>query len=161
VREKTHRLNPEAYHGKVCVAFTANEKDRRPVLASATVFEIVRSAFEEAAQRHACTVPIFCLMPDHLHALVIGTTDSSRVLDAMARFKWRSGMKLRPHGIAWQKDFYDHIVRESEGWATQARYAALNPVRAGLITEPELWPYTGSIGYTVAEVLDDAFVIDP
>ena len=98
-------------------------------------------------------------MPDHLHVLLYGTTPQSRAKDAMIRFKRDSGMWLaanRPD-LEWQEDFYDHIIRRSEGWEVQARYAALNPVRARLAEDIFAWPYTGSIGYDRDEVLLDAW----
>ena len=76
----------------------------------------------------------------------------------MDRFKATSGWWLyrnRPE-VHWQKDYWDHVVRAYEGWETQARYISGNPVRAGLIDDPLEWPYTGSIGHDVREIILDA-----
>ncbi|MGV3615499.1 MAG: hypothetical protein ACO1SV_09700, partial [Fimbriimonas sp.] len=59
--------------------------------------------------------------------------------------------------IRFQKDFYDQIVRKSEGYAAHVRYIALNPVRAKLAEDIHAWPYTGSIGAELDETLLDAF----
>jgi hypothetical protein len=56
-----------------------------------------------------------------------------------------------------QKDFYDRIVRRSEGFAASVRYIALNPVRAKLAADIDSWPFTGSIGCDLKEVLLDSF----
>ena len=159
IREKPHRL-PDAYYvGQKCVAFTACENRRQRRLANDEIHAMVRDTLANATTMHGCTVPVYCLMPDHLRVLLYGTTPQSRAKDAMIRFKRDSGMWLaanRPD-LEWQEDFYDHIIRRSEGWEVQARYAALNPVRARFAEDIFAWPYTGSIGYDRDEVLLDAW----
>ena len=151
---------PEAaYVGRKAVSFTACEIARRPGLATDAVFGMVRETLAEATERHDCSAPIFCLMPDHLHALVLGLSDTSRPKAAMERFKQKSGERLaRDHpSLEWQKDFYDRIVRRSEGYENVARYIALNPVRAELSSDVYGWPYVGSIGYELREIIEDAW----
>lgn len=158
-RERKHRLPEAAYYGKKCVAFTANEARRKPLLACDEVHDALRAILATAAREHGCTVPVYCLMPDHLHVLLLGTDDASRPKRAMERFKYLSGIwfqQCRPD-LDWQKDFYDRIVRRSEGLDAQARYVALNPVRKGLAPDIFAWPYTGSIRYDLREVLLDAW----
>ena len=159
VRAHPHRLPDAAYHGRKCVAFTACEASRRPLLADDAVFAMVREALTEAAERFGCSVPVFCVMPDHLHVLILGLSDASRPRLAMNRFKQKSGEWFGAHrpDLAWQKDFYDRIVRAKEGYEIQARYVALNPVRAGLAADVYAWPYTGSIGYALREIIEDAW----
>lgn len=159
MREKPHRLPDIHYVGRKCVAFTACELNRKPLLANDAIHAMVRETLSNAAKQYGCTVPVYCLMPDHLHVLLYGQTATSRAKDAMIRFKRDSGMWLEEHrpDLEWQEDFYDHIVRRSEGWETQARYFALNPVRKGLAEDIFAWPYTGSVGYDRDEVLLDAW----
>jgi hypothetical protein len=40
--------------------------------------------------------------------------------------------------LAWQREFFDHILR-SEKW----NYLRANPVRAGLVSAAEEWKYAG------------------
>ena len=49
---------------------------------------------------------------------------------------------LPPH---WQKGFFDHILRGEESYSTKWEYVRENPVRAGLVTCPEDWPYFGRV----------------
>ena len=45
----------------------------------------------------------------------------------------------------WQQRFFDHVLRSSESHAQKWRYVKENPVRAGLVTRSEEWPYQGEI----------------
>jgi len=42
--------------------------------------------------------------------------------------------------IEWQRDFFDHRLRKEESYREKADYIRANPVRAGLVREPEEWP---------------------
>jgi putative transposase len=42
----------------------------------------------------------------------------------------------------WQKDSYDHFVRNDEELAGIIKYVTNNPVKANLVTEWEDWQFT-------------------
>lgn len=48
--------------------------------------------------------------------------------------------KLRPLGLRWQANYYDHVLRSSEALEPVARYMWLNPYRAGLVRDTDVWP---------------------
>jgi len=43
--------------------------------------------------------------------------------------------------IDWYRNFFDHGLRHDESLAEKFEYICQNPVRAGLITQGEEWPY--------------------
>jgi hypothetical protein len=45
----------------------------------------------------------------------------------------------------WQPGFFDHLLRGSESYHEKWRYVRENPVRAGLVSCAEDWPYQGEI----------------
>ena len=47
----------------------------------------------------------------------------------------------RHAGIHWQRDFFDHRLRDDENFKDKATYILDNPVRARLIEHSEDWPY--------------------
>jgi hypothetical protein len=51
----------------------------------------------------------------------------------------------QPDLTVWQAGFFDHLLRRSESYAAKWEYVRRNPVRAGLVSEPDLWPYQGEI----------------
>ena len=52
---------------------------------------------------------------------------------------------IRSESPHWQKGFFDHLIRHSESYSEKWQYVEQNPVRAGLVTESEDWPWQGEI----------------
>jgi putative transposase len=76
-------------------------------------------------------------MPDHLHALMVFPTDQD--LPKIVR-DWKR-YTARKIGIRWQRDFFDHRIRNERSLEEKWNYVAQNPIRAGLVTSPDDWPY--------------------
>jgi len=43
----------------------------------------------------------------------------------------------------WQTRFFDHVIRNDKDLRENLHYIAMNPVRAGYVTQPCFYPYTG------------------
>lgn len=53
---------------------------------------------------------------------------------------WKS-LLARKTGIAWQRDFFDHRIRDGENWEQKADYIRQNLVRGGFLAKAEDWKY--------------------
>ena len=53
--------------------------------------------------------------------------------------------ELEFSGRVWQEEFFDHVLRSSESYSQKWDYVKENPVRAGLVTSANDWPYQGEI----------------
>jgi putative transposase len=101
---------------------------------------IASAIFDTARRYHAlqrCHVKLLLLMPDHLHML-IGVPGNARLSNLVRDFK---RITTRIAKIDWQRNFFDHRLRHDESLDEKVAYIRNNPVRAGLITEGEEWPY--------------------
>jgi REP element-mobilizing transposase RayT len=80
---------------------------------------------------------LFLLMPDHLHAILSFPRDSS-----MSRVvgEWKKYHARQSH-VDWQDNYFDHRLRNDEEFIEKAHYIRMNPVRKGLATRPEDWPW--------------------
>jgi len=88
----------------------------------------------------------YCLMPDHLHLLLRLTKPNwtlSQVIHSFKSVTTRKAWALDYEGTIWQRRFYDHILRKSEDASEIVRYMLANPVRAGLVEDPDDYPYSG------------------
>jgi len=87
----------------------------------------------------------FVVMPDHLHLLITPATDISleRAVQLIkGGFSYRLGKSKR--GLVWQESFTNHRIRDEQDYAHHSDYIRMNPVRAGLVERPELYPYSSA-----------------
>jgi REP element-mobilizing transposase RayT len=82
-------------------------------------------------------VHLFLVMPDHVHALLTFDPDFDLQPTVVAWKRYTS----RQLGIPWQRDFLDHRLRGDESFEQKVDYIRHNPVRAGLVADPDEWPY--------------------
>ena len=129
--------------------FTACVAEGYRLFADAGVVGEFIGILRAVVEKNHCTVPIYCFMPDHLHVMLDGQSAVSDAWQAMVEFKQRTGWWLKQHrpAIQWQKDFYDHVLRDNEDLGAQVRYIAGNPVGKGLVQDWRQYPHTGAIGY--------------
>lgn len=148
IRERPHRLPRACHCGQVAVAFTARLACGRISGQGAEVGETLIRALATSARQYACDVPVYRLMPDHLHLILRGTTSDADAWKAMTAFKQRSGFGLARSvpGTRWQEDFHDHVLRNESEMLAAIAYIVANPLFAGLVPEPTSCPLTGSIG---------------
>ncbi len=116
---------------------------RARLLARDAVHETFRAYALQGVDR-GVAVGRYVLMPDHVHLFVRGSFDF--VLAQWVRLLKRRLSKAinepLPH---WQEGFFDHLMRGSESYAQKWDYVRENPVRAGLASNSEEWPYQGEI----------------
>jgi putative transposase len=75
------------------------------------------------------------LMPDHLHAIIAFPREPGM---ATAIKNWKKFI-ARKHGVDWQRDFFDHRLRDHHELDEKTGYILMNPVRKGLCERPEDW----------------------
>ena len=126
---------------------TACTHQRRQLLADGSVHETFRE-FARRATEHGVWVGRYVLMPDHLHLFVSSAPEAAGLSAWMKSLKNTLSKTLRQQRIPtphWQKGFFDHVLRSEESYLEKWQYVALNPVRAGLVTKPDDWPFQGEI----------------
>ena len=90
----------------------------------------------------------YCLMPNHVHAVVVpGDDDSMSKYFAILhrRYAWQTNRRHDWLGHLWQKRFYSVVLDEPHAIAA-LRYVEQNPVRAGLCNSPEDWLWSSARG---------------
>jgi REP element-mobilizing transposase RayT len=98
-------------------------------------------------------------MPDHVHVLGIGSAATSDARQLVRLFKQRSAFALRrsnPEPV-WQRSYWDRVLREDESTLAVARYILANPVRAGLVSDARVYPFSGSLTIEREDLFRSAF----
>jgi REP element-mobilizing transposase RayT len=82
----------------------------------------------------------WCVMPNHVHVVfqAIEGYGLAQVVRSWKLFTARFANRLlRRTGPFWQREYYDHIVRDEQEFWRVVDYVAKNPERAGL----KNWPW--------------------
>lgn len=106
--ERKHRLPREQYRGRIAASFTACLCFSAGAAVDDEVAGVICYKLREASDKHHVDAAAWCLMPDHLHAVLVGRSEVADVWKAMSTFKQQTGFWLasdRPN-MEWQKDFF-------------------------------------------------------
>jgi REP element-mobilizing transposase RayT len=88
----------------------------------------------------------FAIMANHVHVLLLPKVDVSTLMKSLKGYTAREANRLLGRtGIPfWQKESYDHWVRDETEWNRIARYIENNPVKAGLVPVPEAYRWSSA-----------------
>ena len=124
------------------VFLTICSDNRDPWLAQKSVQDSLEDIWREA---NTWLVGYYLLMPDHLH-LFCAPRDLNFTLQQWVSY-WKSQFKRR-HSTQpwrWQRNFWDTRLRREEDYTTKWNYIRENPLRKGLVAEPDDWPFWGML----------------
>ena len=153
IHERKHRLDRACYVGNVAVCYTACIRQHKPLFQDAIIAcEFTRILFDEC-KKHRCELQAYIFMPDHVHVIIQGKDEQADTWKSMSLFKQRTGFWLsqHKHDVEWQKDFYDHIIRDTKNLEKQIRYILNNPVRKELVADWKEYKFKGSSIYNFDE----------
>jgi REP element-mobilizing transposase RayT len=88
------------------------------------------------------------LMPDHWHGLVqIGERDPLPLVAGRFKANVARIVQRGPHGPApvWARAYHDRALRREDDLLGMARYLVLNPVRAGLVSRVNDYPFWNAV----------------
>ena len=108
--------------------------------ARSEVWEDMMRASARLQARALWTPLLLVAMPDHLH-LIARIPSREGISSVVRSFKHDVSYK-RP--VAWQAGVFDHRIRNDDSYRAKWLYVLLNPVRAGLVSRPEDWPYVST-----------------
>jgi REP element-mobilizing transposase RayT len=127
---------------------------------------------------HQCKLLGYVVMPDHIH-MIIWPQEGSNISDFMRDFKrftsgrisrqaflenktdWMNAFEQagrdtsRAEHKVWQDCFWEEVVFTDEFLHQKLNYIHMNPVRAGLVDEPQDYPYSSYRNY---ELEDDTLI---
>lgn len=127
---------------------TARGVGRGTIFRSDRDYSVFLATLHEAGTKARWTCLAYCLMPNHYHLLVkpVDAANLSRGMQELnGTYASRYNTAVERTGHVFQGRFHDEIVRRHEHLLEVLRYIALNPVRAGLVTHPDSWPWSSHL----------------
>ena len=121
-------------------------------------YELYRDLLGEAARKAGSEIWCYCLMPNHVHVIVVPADEDGlrrTFADAHRRYTGFVNARHRWTGHLWQGRF-GAVVMDEEHLGHAMRYVSLNPVRARLVEKPEDWRWSSVRAHLAGE--DDELV---
>jgi putative transposase len=107
-------------------------------------YKAYRQLIAEAALRTRTEIWAYCLMPNHVHMILVPSNQDGlrgTLAEAHRRYTTRVNKRNGWTGHLWQGRF-GAVLMDEEHLIDAVHYISLNPVRAGLVEQPEHWPWS-------------------
>lgn len=142
----------------------------RPCRAGATIFftvalaqrgsrllvvevERLRQAVRDTRADRPFAIEAWVVLPDHLHCIWrIPEEDADYATRwRLIKARFSRGIEVAPRRASyvargergvWQRRFWEHHIRDEADFAAQLRYCWFNPVKHGLVTRVQDWPFS-------------------
>ena len=131
--------------GEMCYHVLNRGNARREVFHKDGDYQAFLRAVGQACAEMPMPVLAYCLMPNHFHLAVRPRHDG----DLSRWMHWLQNAHVRRYhqhyhssGHIWQGRFKAFPIQEDAHLLTVLRYIERNPVRAGLATRAERWPWS-------------------
>ena len=148
-RKETIRLKGFDYSSERVYFVTLVVKNRRRVFLNKRLASTTIDCLIQLRRKMNFNLYCYCLMPDHLHALIGAGKSNKSLGDICGAFKsisTRISWKWLD-GKLWQRQYFDHIVRNEEDFFNCVTYIKRNPVIAGLVENWDDWAFTSRVDY--------------
>jgi len=147
---------------------TTSSYRRMPWLGKPSRRDLFLRILEETRQRYGFVVVGYVVMPEHVH-LLISEPDPGTPSTLMQVVKQRFARELlrglraarssaqgsfweaAEEGHVWQRRFYDFVVWNGHKRVEKLRYMHRNPVKRGLVLEPQQWKWSSYRFYAYDE----------
>ncbi len=118
---------------------------RRPLLDSSYRRDLFLDILEEARARYRFVVRGYVVMPEHFHLLMCEPQQGTPST-VMQVLKQRVARRVDEPRM-WQERFYDFNVWTDGKRIEKLRYMHLNPLKRGLVSQPEDWGWSSFRDY--------------
>jgi putative transposase len=134
------RIAPQETRTYMVRAVTAGRRSFFQVTATA---ELLEQTILDYRSQGKFLLHAFVIMPDHLHALITPAPDVS-LEKAMQFIKGGFSFRLKSKLDVWMRSFNESQIMDKEKFSNCVRYIEENPVRRGLVSSPEVHPFSSA-----------------
>jgi putative transposase len=122
-------------------------------------FAVYLALLRQLAPKQECAIHAYCLMPNHVHILATPArlaSSAALMKELSQRYTHYFNEKHQRTGTLWEGRFRSCVAESARYALACYRYIELNPVRAGIVPHPALYPwssYAVNIGIHVDPLL--------
>jgi REP element-mobilizing transposase RayT len=134
---------------------TLRGNHRQPIFFSAADRDLLDAVVAEALDRLSARIHAYCWMTNHLHLLLqVADAPLSRVMLRIAsQYARRVQATLATTGHLFERRYHAVLIDADHYLLTLIRYIHLNPVRAGIVTDPAIYPWSSHRAYLGQDAL--------
>ena len=117
----------------------------RPVFQSERNAELLIDVLRRCVRAGKFQLHDFVIMPDHVHVLLTVSSESTieRAMQSIkGGFSYRMKKELGYLVEVWQRGFSELRVDDRGSYLRHRDYIAQNPVRAGIVDQPDKFPFS-------------------
>lgn len=127
---------------------TSVANGRRPIFKREEIARLFLAVLLDYRSQGRYLLHEFVVMPDHFHLIITPAADVP--LEKAGQyikggFSFRVKKELAFQSLVWQeKGLTNHRIRDAEDYQKHREYIHHNPVKAGLVRTPSLYPYSSA-----------------
>lgn len=113
----------------------------------ASVAELVRRALHYGEDAlHLYDLAAWVIMSNHVHILIQPHAPMARITKSVKSYSGKEANRIlqRTGQPFWQNESYDRAVRNRKEFDNIVEYIEFNPVGAGIVSNPEDWPWSSA-----------------
>lgn len=119
--------------------------NRQAVFFAEDDYQFYRDRLREACAKHDCRIHAYVLMTNHVHLLITPMTGTgiSQVMQSLGRcYVQYINFNYQRTGTLWEGRYRATLLDSERYLLCCQRYIELNPVRAGMVTDPGEYPWS-------------------
>jgi REP element-mobilizing transposase RayT len=133
---------------------------RRKTFLDDTDYQAYLDRLARYRRRYDYTLYAYCLMPNHVHLLLESSHHPlAKLMQGLQQsYSQYFNLRHRKVGHVFQGRYQAIICQKDPYLLELVRYIHLNPVRSGIVKDPQRYPFTGHRAYVEGKVTE---LIDP
>jgi len=86
----------------------------------------------------------YTIMSNHVHMVVANTGKYLfKIMHSLKRYTgYEANKMLNRESSFWQREYFDHLIRDEDDLNYHINYTLYNPVKANLVKQWDEWPYS-------------------
>ncbi len=143
-RPNTLRLPGIDYSSGGAYFLTICTQEKQQIFTDKSIRKLALNAVKQVSAWAGILLVAACCLPDHIHLLILLNQQSKKSVSSLVRnfkakfyqdYRKSTGEKKSP----WQRNYYDHIIRNDLDFNEKLQYIVENPMKANL-TQQECDP---------------------
>lgn len=119
--------------------------NRSDIFAAEDDYHFFKECLHTAAQQHGCDIHAYVLMTNHVHLLLSPQQENSisKTMQSVGRrYVQYFNFQQSRSGTLWEGRYKATLIDSERYLLTCYRYIEMNPVRAGMVSQPGAYPWS-------------------